>query len=66
MEELVDLIATDGSASDVHSKIKDLLYAKSADKIEGLKPNFTAAMFEPSIEVETESEPEQEVTQEEE
>ena len=33
MEELVDLIATDGSAADVQSKIKDLLYAKSADKI---------------------------------
>ena len=65
MEELVDLIATDGSASDVHSKIKDLLYAKSADKIDGMKPNYSAAMFEIPVEVETESEPE-EVTQEEE
>ena len=66
MEELVVLIATDGSASDVHSKIKDLLYARSADKIEGMKPNFSGAMFDPSSEVETESEPEQAVTQEEE
>ncbi len=58
MEELVDLIATDGSASDVQDKIKDLLYAKSADKIEALRPGFSAAMFDTS-----ETEPEQEVTQ---
>ena len=49
----------------MHSKIKDLLYAKSADKIDGMKPNYSAAMFELPVEVETESEPE-EVTQEEE
>ena len=60
MEELVDLIAKDGSASDVQDKIKDLLYAKSADKIEGLRPNFSTAMFDIPTEVETE--PEQEVT----
>ena len=60
MEELVDLIAKDGSASDVQDKIKDLLYAKSADKIEGLRPNFSPAMFDASSEVDTE--PEQEVT----
>jgi hypothetical protein len=62
MEELVDLIAKDGSANDVHSKIKDLLYAKSADKIEALRPNFSTAMFDVPSEVEPE-EPEQEVTQ---
>ncbi len=66
MEELVDLIANDGSATDVHDKIKDLLYAKSAEKIEGIKPEYTSAMFDPSSEVETETEPEQEVNQEEE
>ncbi len=59
MEELVDLIAKDGSANDVHSKIKDLLYAKSADKIEALRPNFSTAMFDVPSEVEPE-EPEQE------
>ena len=60
MEELVDLIAKDGSASDVQDKIKDLLYAKSAVKIEGLRPNFSSAMFDTPTEVDTE--PEQEVT----
>ena len=60
MVELVDLIAKDGSSSDVQDKIKDLLYAKSAEKIEGLRPNFSTAMFDTPTEVDTE--PEQEVT----
>ena len=51
MEELVDLIATDGSANDVH------------DKIEALRPGYSTAMFDNS---EVEAEPEQEVAQEEE
>ena len=63
MEELVDLIATEGPAADVQSKIKDLLFAKSADKIEALRPGYSTAMFDDS---EVEAEPEQEVTQEEE
>ncbi len=63
MEDLVDLIATDGSAADVQSKIKDLLFAKSADKIEALRPGYSSAMFDQS---EVETEPEQDVTQEEE
>ena len=39
MEELVDLIATDASASDVSDKIKDALMAKAAARIDALKPN---------------------------
>ena len=34
MDEIIDLIATDSSSSDVSDKIKDLLYTKAADKIE--------------------------------
>ena len=36
MEELVNLIATDSSASDVSDQIKDILYTKATDKIEKL------------------------------
>ena len=39
MEELVDLIATDASASDVSDKIKDALMAKAATRIDALRPN---------------------------
>ena len=41
MDDLVDLIATDASANDVSDKIKDLLYAKSAERIEGAIIFFT-------------------------
>lgn len=45
MEELIDLIATDSSASDVTDKIKDLLFAKAAQRIDGARPYVASAMF---------------------
>ena len=61
MEDLVDLIATeDPSASDVSDKIKEILYTKSAERIEALRPEVAANMFserEPEIEPETTEEP---------
>ena len=46
MEELVDLIATDASASDVSDKIKDALMAKAAARIDALKPEVAASAFD--------------------
>ena len=45
--DLLDMIAAgeDGSASDVHSKIKEILYAKAAENIDIVKPAVTADMF---------------------
>tara|TARA_B100000212_G_C27323469_1_gene511248 strand:- start:618 stop:833 length:216 start_codon:yes stop_codon:yes gene_type:complete len=66
MEDLIDLIATDGSASDVSDRIKDILYAKSAERIDQLKAPIANSMFndvEEVEEVETE-EPDQEPTAE--
>ena len=58
MEDLVDLIATnDSSAADVSDKIKEILYTKSAERIEGLRPEVASSMFseiEPEIDQETE------------
>jgi len=45
MEELIDLIATDGSAADVSDRIKDLLYNKAAEKVDGARPYVAASMF---------------------
>ena len=45
MEELVDLIATDASASDVSDKIKDALMAKAAARIDAFKPDVAATVF---------------------
>ena len=38
MDDLIDLIATDQKASEVTDKIKDLLYAKAADRVDAIKP----------------------------
>ena len=46
MEELVDLIATDASASDVSDKIKDALMAKAAARIDALKPEVASSVFD--------------------
>ena len=46
MEELVDLIATDASASDVSDKIKDALMAKAATRIDALRPEIASSVFD--------------------
>ena len=45
MEELIDLIATDSAPSEVSDKIKDLLFAKASEKIEGAKPHVASSLF---------------------
>ena len=46
MEELVDLIATDASASDVSDKIKNALMAKAAARIDAFKPEIASSVFD--------------------
>lgn len=45
MDELMDMIAADDSASQVSDKIKDLLYAKSAERVDEYKPNVANSLF---------------------
>ena len=45
MEELVDLIATDASPSDVSDTIKNALMAKAAARIDAFKPAVAADVF---------------------
>jgi hypothetical protein len=60
MEEIIDLIATDSAASEVTDKLKDVLFAKSAERIEAQRPNISASMFdEPEVETEPQEEPEE-------
>ena len=46
MEDLVDLIATDASASDVSDKIKDALMAKAAARIDAFRPEVASSVFD--------------------
>ena len=45
MEDVVDLIATDVSASDISDKMKEILYAKAAERIDVARPYVANAMF---------------------
>ena len=49
MDELLDMIATDSSASDISDSIKDTLYAKAAERINTQRPDIAAKLFDPSI-----------------
>ena len=66
MEELVNMIATDASAADVSDQIKDILYAKSAKKIDDLRPAASGNLFgsegDAEVETEVETQPEEEET----
>lgn len=45
MEELMNMIATDESPSQVSDKIKELLYSKASEKIDDFKPTVAISLF---------------------
>ena len=62
----MDMIDTDESASQITDKIKDLLYAKSANKVDLARPVVASSLFgEPQVEDEDEIETEAELEVEE-
>ena len=63
MDDLMDAIVANQSPSQVSDAIKDLLYAKSATKVDELKPEIANSLFgeqgpEVEDEVEVSNEPE--------
>ena len=61
----MDMMAADASASDVSDKIKEILYAKTAEKVDAARPLVGAELFGDEIpEVDDESTDETEVTSE--
>jgi len=46
MEELMDLLVADESSAQISDKIKDILFAKSADKITNMRPDVAASIFD--------------------
>jgi hypothetical protein len=48
MDELMDMIATDESPSQISDKIKDLLFAKSGEKVDAFKSVVASSMFDNS------------------
>ena len=66
MDELMDMMVDDASASQISDKLKDLLYAKSAERVDAYKPNAANSLFgddeveSDEVEAETETEVEAE------
>ena len=65
MDNVIDLIATDASASEISDKMKEMMYAKASERIEAIRPTVAQSMFdqpdqvdEPEEEIETEPEEE--------
>jgi hypothetical protein len=63
MEDVIDLIATDSSASEISDKIKDALYSKAAERVDALRPVVANSLFggeteteEETVEIETQEE----------
>ena len=52
--ELMDMIIADKSPSQISDRIKDMLFAKTADKVDGHRPNVASQTFDtPDTEPET-------------
>jgi hypothetical protein len=45
MDNIIDLIATDSSPSEVSDNIKAALFAKSSEKIDQIRPYIANALF---------------------
>jgi hypothetical protein len=52
MEELMDMIVTDESPSQISDKIKDILFAKASDRVDSLRPIVASNLFGQSVEEE--------------
>ena len=45
MDDLLDMIISDESPSQISDKIKDILFAKSTEKIDSFRPSVSASLF---------------------
>ena len=53
----MDLIASEGSPSEISDKLKNMLYTKSVEKVEAIRPEtYDSAFSDSEVEVESEEE----------
>ena len=55
---LMDMIIADESPSNISDTIKDMLFAKSAEKVDAFRPDVATSTFNPAPEAEAEVETE--------
>jgi hypothetical protein len=46
MDDLLDMIVSDESPSQIADKIKEILFAKSAERVEAVRPQVSASLFD--------------------
>jgi len=56
MDDLLDMITTDESPSQISDRIKEFLFAKSAEKIDAFRPYVASQTFGDPNEVDDEEE----------
>ena len=56
MEELLDLMVTDESPSQISDKIKEILFAKTAERVDASRPVVANSLFGDDAEIEDEIE----------
>lgn len=52
MDNLVDMIVSDESASDISDKIKEILFAKASERVDSLRPQVASTLFNDETESE--------------
>jgi hypothetical protein len=45
MDDLLDMIVSDESHSQITDKIKEILFAKSAERVDAVRPQVSASLF---------------------
>jgi len=62
MDDIIDAIATDASPSEIANSLKDVIYQKAAERVEALRPQTSASVFdtETEDEIEVDTEPQEE------
>ena len=61
MEELLDLMVTDESPSQISDTIKDMLYSKTAERVDAFRPVVANSLFGDDTEIEDEIEDDTEI-----
>tara|TARA_Y100000004_G_C8721769_1_gene330399 strand:- start:253 stop:429 length:177 start_codon:yes stop_codon:yes gene_type:complete len=57
MDDLLDMIATDESPSQISDKIKDMLFAKTSERVDAFRPVAANSVFgDDQVEVEDQEE----------
>ena len=54
MDELMDMMATDESPSQISDKIKEILFNKSAERVDAFKTDVANGLFGDGVDVEDE------------